>query len=245
MPITDPNTGIAACPSLNTAVALNVSGQRITYQPNLSGEPDPKGMQLRIDGKLVSLTSSGITLPKGGRIIRTPAAGGVQVEFPGGSTVVITPYFWDYYQVWYLAVDVRNARSTAGVMGSVAPGNWLPALPGGDLLGALPASLSDRFNRLYYTFADAWRVDDKTSLFDYASGTGSKTFVLDGWPKEGPKLLCAENPRHSGARPHQTHGVKTRRTVLRWSENHRPAQGLRPGCGHHGRTRLRQTLRDG
>ena len=80
-------------------MALNVSGQRITHQPNLSGEPDPKGMQLRIDGKLVSLTSSGITLPKGGRIIRTPAAGGVQVEFPGGSTVVITPYFWDYYQV--------------------------------------------------------------------------------------------------------------------------------------------------
>lgn len=187
VPITDPNTGIAACPSLSTAVALNVSGQRITYQPNLSGEPDPKGMQLRIDGKLVSLTSSGINLPKGGRIIRTPAAGGVQVELPGGSTVVITPYFWDYYQVWYLAVDVRNARSTEGVMGAVAPGNWLPALPGGDLLGALPASLSDRFNTLYYKFADAWRVDDKTSLFDYASGTSSKTFVLPGWPKDGAK----------------------------------------------------------
>lgn len=187
VPITDPNTGIAACPSLNTAVALNVNGQRITYQPNLSGEPDPKGMQLRIEGKLMSLTSSGINLPQGGRIVRTPAAGGVQVEFPGGSAVVITPYFWDYYQVWHLAVEVRNARSTAGVMGSVAPGNWLPALPGGDLLGSLPVSLSDRFDVLYSKFADAWRVDDKTSLFDYAAGTSSKTFVLPGWPKNGAK----------------------------------------------------------
>lgn len=187
VPITDPNTGIAACPSLNTAVALNVGGHRISYQPNISGEPDPKGMQLRIDGKLVSLTSSGINLTNGGRIMRTPAAGGVQVEFPGGSTVVITPYFWDYYQVWHLAVDVRNARSTEGVMGSVAPGNWLPALPGGDLLGSLPSSISDRFDVLYSKFADAWRVDDKTSLFDYAPGTSSKTFVLPGWPKNGAK----------------------------------------------------------
>ncbi|HEY6528143.1 MAG TPA: hypothetical protein VIZ65_05575 [Cellvibrionaceae bacterium] len=187
VPLTDPNTGVSACPSLNTAVALRVAGQRISYQPNISGEPDPKGMQLRIDGKLIRLTSSGINLPNGGRIISTPVAGGLQVEFPGGTQVVITPYFWDYYQVWYLAVDVHNARATDGIMGSVAPGNWLPALPMGDQLGAMPASVTDRFYTLYSKFADAWRVDDKTSLFDYAYGTSSKTFVLGGWPKEGAK----------------------------------------------------------
>ena len=74
-------------------MALNVSGQRITHQPNLSGEPDPKGMQLRIDGKLVSSHQqrhhpaqrrSHHPHTRCGR-----RAGGV----PGGSTVVITPYF--------------------------------------------------------------------------------------------------------------------------------------------------------
>ncbi len=44
----DPHDGLATCVSLNTAVAARVGKHRVTYQPNLSGEPDPSGLQLRV-----------------------------------------------------------------------------------------------------------------------------------------------------------------------------------------------------
>ena len=31
---------------------------RITYQPNLSGKPDPEGLELRIDGKLTKMSAA-------------------------------------------------------------------------------------------------------------------------------------------------------------------------------------------
>ena len=51
-PGTNAYTGLATCVSLNTAVAARVGKHRVTYQPNLSGVPDPTGLQLRVDGKL-------------------------------------------------------------------------------------------------------------------------------------------------------------------------------------------------
>jgi len=183
----DAHTGLSSCASLNTAVALKIGANRVTYQPNLEGKPDPNGLQLRIDGKLVDLSAGAIALPAGGRIVSTSAAGGIQIEYPGGTTVIVTPAWWAYYQVWYLNVDVRHARANAGIMGTIAPQNWLPALPDGGLLGPLPASLHDRYVYLYGKFADAWRVTDSSSLFDYAPGTSTGTFTLASWPEESPK----------------------------------------------------------
>lgn len=71
-------------------------------------------------------------------------------------------------------------------MGAFPPGSWLPALPGGGSLGPKPADLHQRYLSLNKTFADAWRVTDKTSLFDYSPGTSTATFTLAGWPKENP-----------------------------------------------------------
>ena len=53
-------------------------------------------------------------------------------------------------------------------------------------LGPMPASLQDRYVALYKTFADSWRVTDKTSLFVYAPGTSTKTFTDPDWPAEKP-----------------------------------------------------------
>ena len=180
------HTGLSSCPSLNNAVAIKVGRHRITYQPNLSGEPDPERMQLRIDGKETPLTADGILLPAGGRIIQTTAQGGIQIEAPGGTIIVVTPGFWDYYKVWYLNVDVRNARATEGVMGAIAPGNWLPALPDGTQLGPRPRDLHQRYVDLYEKFEAAWRVTDQTTLFDYAPGTSTASFTIDSWPIENP-----------------------------------------------------------
>ncbi|HEY6392129.1 MAG TPA: hypothetical protein VIX89_12670 [Bryobacteraceae bacterium] len=181
------HTGLTSCVSLNTAAAVRIGKHRITYEPNLSGQPDRSGLQLRIDGKLTEMSGREILLPSGDRIIRTTAPGGIQIESPGGTVVVITPNFWEYYQVWYMNVDVRQARATQGVMGAIAPGNWLPELPDGSFLGPRPTDLHQRFLTLYGKFANAWRVSDATSLFDYAPGTSTGTFTIASWPVENPR----------------------------------------------------------
>lgn len=195
------HTGLSSCVSINTAAAVRVGPHRITYQPNLSGEPDPQGVQLRVDGKLTNIGSEAINFDSGGRIIRTTAPDGIhgiQIEAPGGTVVDITPNWWPSYQVWYLDVDAYHARATQGIMGIIAPGNWLPSLPDGGLLGPIPPrDLHQRYVDLYDKFANAWRVTDANSLFDYAPGTSTATFTVASWPAENPKI-CTAPPRQPG-----------------------------------------------
>jgi hypothetical protein len=176
------HTGLTSCVSLNTAVAIRIGKHRITYQPDASGKPDPSGLQLRINGKLVERIANGVSLGIDGRVMPTVAPGGLQVEAPGGTVIVITPGWWDHYKVWYLNIDTRQVRATEGLMGAIAPKSWLPALPDGTSVGPLPRDLNQRYHDLYQKFGNAWRVNDSTSLFDYAPGTTTKSFFLDSWP---------------------------------------------------------------
>ncbi len=197
------HTGLTSCVSVNTAVALKVGATRITYQPGERGPQKRSALELRIDGKLVTLGAGPLPLASGGRIARTSADNGIRVDAPGGTSVVITPGFWDYYRIWYMNVDTSHARATDGVMGSIAPGNWLPALPDGSLLGSRPTSLVQRYQDLYGKFGKAWRVKDSTSLFDYAAGTSTATFTLESWPNgESPRScrLPGPGPRRAPAK---------------------------------------------
>jgi List-Bact-rpt repeat protein len=177
------HTGLSSCVSINTAAAFRVGPHRITYQPN-PGSKDGS-LQLHIDGKSVEkLGDRGLVLDSGGRILPTTAPGGIQIEYPGGTDIVVTPSFWSDYQVWYLTIDVRHARASEGVMGAIAPGNWLPALPDGTFLGTRPNDLHQRYVDLYEKFADAWRVNDGSSLFEYEPGFSTSRFTIKPWPAE-------------------------------------------------------------
>lgn len=189
------HTGLTTCVSLNTAVAVKVGGTRISLQPKLVGVPNPDGLDLRINGNIVQLSPAGISLGQDGRVIPTSAPGGIQIEGQGGSVVTITPGFWSRYQIWYLNIDTRNVRATEGLMGWVHPGNWLPALPNGDLLGPRPDSLQDRYDVLYNNFGQAWHVTNATSLFYYANGTSTETFDVPGWPKGNNPNDCKLPPQ--------------------------------------------------
>ncbi len=191
----NPHTGLSTCVSVNTAVAIQIGTDRITYQPNLSGVPDPTGLQLRINGKLTPLPSPSIPLPSGGRLIKSSAPGGIQVEAPGGAVIVITPGFWDHYKLWYLNVDARNVRATMGLMGTISKDNWLPSLPDGTPMGPRPAGLVQRYQNLYDVFGNAWRVSEATSLFDYAPGTSTATFTVAYWPSGVSNQFCIPPPQ--------------------------------------------------
>jgi hypothetical protein len=127
--------------------------------------------------------------------MKSPVGGGIEIVFPNGTTLIVTPGWWDSQGKWYLNVNVYNTTANEGLMGQLAQRSWLPALPDGTSLGPKPAALHDRYIALYETFADAWRVTDATSLFDYAPGTSTATFTLDGWPRENPSsCTIAEEP---------------------------------------------------
>ncbi len=194
-PFTDPYTGLATCVSLNTAVAARVGRHRVTYQPNLSGRPDPSGMQLRVDGVLTPLGAQPINLGPGARVMKSAVGNGIEIDFPDGTNLTAVSNFWGApHNRWYINLSVLNTEATEGIMGALASGSWLPALPDGTSLGPKPAALQQRYVDLYQKFADAWRVTNATSLFDYAQGTSTATFTLASWPPESPPCVAPESP---------------------------------------------------
>jgi len=193
-PVANGYTGLTSCVSVNTAVAARVGTHRVTYQPNISGVPDPSGMQLRVDGALATLVPQGIALGPGGRVAPSSVGSGIQVDFPDGTNLTAIPNWWPSQSKWYLTVSVYQTRASEGVMGAISPGGWLPAIPNGSSLGPKPAALHQRFIDLNQTFANAWRVSNATSLFDYAPGTSTATFTNAGWPPENPPCVVPQVP---------------------------------------------------
>jgi hypothetical protein len=205
----DAHDGLATCVSLNTAVAARVAKHRVTYEPNLNGVPDPRGLQLRVDGAPVTLGPSGLDLGDGGRLVNTAAPGGVEIDFPDGTVLNVTPGWWASQSKWYLNVDVVRSATidgitgappgssptpgTGGIAAAIVPGSWLPALPDGSSMGPMPGSLNQRYVDLYQKFGEAWRVTDKTTLFDYAAGTSTDTFTVRNWPPENPPCVIPDS----------------------------------------------------
>lgn len=182
----DAHTGLSSCVSINTAVAMRVGDHRITYQPALdpqrATDTRTPRLQLRIDGKPVVLGTEPIPLSRGGRIVPTNTTGGLEVQVPGGTRIAVTPLFWEEHRVTFMQIDVYRGRAVEGIMGAIAPGNWLPKLSNGDFLGPRPESLAQRHHDLYETFANSWRVDTTSSLFYYEPGLSPSSFVVPLWP---------------------------------------------------------------
>jgi hypothetical protein len=205
VPITNPYTGITHCVSIYTAVAAKLGSTRVTVQPSPGAEPDPKSMQLRVNGKLVTLGEAPLILRaegdagpaagSGGRVDGTLTRhrdGNLEITDARGTQLVVTPSYWASQKVWYLNVNVYGTSAHEGTMGSIPKGSWLPALPDGTSVGAKPESESDRYQALYEKFADAWRVTDANSLFDYEPGTNTATFTRDEWPRNHPQSCAIE-----------------------------------------------------
>src|SRR5208282_1844617 len=162
---------------------------------------------LRIDGNLTSLGPQGVDLGSGGRV--APQSGGaLEVDFPDGKTLLVTPTWWAAESEWYLNEDVTHLGLSSGdgtgagtgIAGDLASGSWLPALPNGSSVGPMPAGLPGRYDELYRIFANAWRVNEKDSLFDYAPDTSTNTFTIRDWPPEKPPCTVrGEKPLEPGS----------------------------------------------
>ena len=155
--------------SVNTAVAAQVGVHRVTWQPSLSGVPSPSGLELRIDGVLSSLGPSGIDWGSDGRVLLVEQ-GTLQIDFPEGTTLMVTPHWWPAQSQWYLTVNVFHSTAKQGLMGDIAPESWREA-----------------------GFGDKWRVTPKTSLFDYAPGASTENFSFPRFPESKIPPVKREN----------------------------------------------------
>lgn len=180
-PITDGYSGLTSCVSINTAVAIGLGQHRISLQPGKEG----KRLQFWVDGKRAPLPFEGLELGSD-RVTAIEVGGetGVRVDAANQTVVIVSPHFWTSYQVWYLNVEVAHTQASAGVMGIIPQGSWLPRLRSGETLGVMPGNLSDRWVELYQKYADSWRIDDAGSLFVYEGGQTTKAFSEPGWPAE-------------------------------------------------------------
>jgi hypothetical protein len=219
LPGANPYTGLASCVSIYSAVAARVGTHTVSYQPNISGVPDPSGMQLWVDGELTTLDYKGIDLDKGGdggggdgdggvilsptrdnsaesplagRIGQSPVGKGIEIHYADGTKLVATPNYWQDQQKWLLDIGIYDTTASEGIMGKLAQDSWLPALPDGTSLGPKQESLHDRYVALNERFADAWRVKQSESLFKYKPGTSTATFTLREWPRENPTSCALE-----------------------------------------------------
>jgi hypothetical protein len=198
-PLPNAHTGLSSCVSINSALAVRVAGRRVTYQPGLSGEANPAGIELRVDGNLVDLDASPtIALGPDARVARSAAGSGVEIRFPDGAALNAIPGWWSAHSVWYLNISVSKTPASEGVMGYVPAGDWLPQRRDGAAMGPRPASLAARHRDLNRTFAKSWRVG-AASLFDYAPGQSTATYTDERWPVENA-TSCAL-PGREPARP--------------------------------------------
>jgi hypothetical protein len=183
----DAHTGLSSCPSINTAAAIRSPRHRFSYQPSRIGTSKSAKMQLRIDGHLSSVPGGSLTLDDGTRVTLNHASSELRIALRNGWSVRIVPTWWSATGRWYLDFDFTLATSAVGVAGPLARGSWLPALSDGSSVGAIPAATQDRYKVLYETFANSWRVDAASSLFDYSPGQSTATFTNGAWPGRSGK----------------------------------------------------------
>jgi hypothetical protein len=94
IPKPNPHLGVPTCVSLNTAIAALVGTHKISYQPNIRGQPESNGLDLFVDGEVKTLDDDGLDLSPGGRIIKSAVGNGIEVDFPNGTRLIVTQGWW-------------------------------------------------------------------------------------------------------------------------------------------------------
>jgi hypothetical protein len=196
------NDGLFSCLAMNTAVAARVGKHRVTYEPSFSAAYGQGSFDLRIDGKVTALGAAGVSLGDDAQVKNSAAGGGIEVDFPDGKILTAIPS-GSYDSMQFLNVQFERTgflsdgegAAESGIAGAVPKGSWLPALPTGASLGAMPATLHERYATLYSTFGNAWRVTSKNTLFDYARGASTATFTDTKWPVENATTCTIPNQK--------------------------------------------------
>lgn len=161
--------------TINTALAARVNDRRVGIYAT------PAGLELRIDG-VTQMGTGSIDLGDA-RVQSHPK--GIELDLPDGT--IVWALSGAGYGVFALVDPSRAIVETGvGLIGRSAPGLRVPRLPDGTALPA-PKDRHDWYALLYGRFADAWRVTDATTLFDYGAGKSTASYTIHDYPS-APKV---------------------------------------------------------
>jgi len=152
--------------SVNSAVAMNVAGDRI----GIYNDRDPA---LYING-VPTLIANDLMLPNGGIIRISPWV--YIIEWPDGIQVQV------YQKCSYLNLKILLPETMRGLVEGLLGnfnGNRADDLTTRD---GIILSHSPSFSQLYQQYGESWRITQEESLFDYLEGTTTETYTDKTFP---------------------------------------------------------------
>ena len=167
--------------STNTAIAALDNGHRVSVYST------ENGLTLHVDGQQVD-PSSLPDLGAGASVKQT--RGGYEIDFPDGTVLwTLSLGTWGINAIVQPSDLLRSGGT--GLIGVVTPGGMgVPLLPDGTQLPPV-SDFDARHAVLYGQFADAWRVSDATSLFDYDAGTSTASYTDHNFPSDADDSALA------------------------------------------------------
>lgn len=209
--------------SLNTAVAMQVSGDRVCFYPN--EKPDAnQTTPLRINGEAVYIEEETYYLEHGGTIRKTRRD--YLITWPTGETVSLDMNQSGGMDFMNIAVQIYPCSDNyEGILGN-ANGNvgddfdtrGRSSRPN-DLAfhtfgGGANDATSQNMEREYLSFlakdfASSWRIEEQTSLFDYGFGQSTFGFTDETFPRVHHTLNDLDpNQRDRARRDCERQGIR-------------------------------------
>lgn len=181
--------------SLNTAVAMNVGGDRLCLYAN--EKPDGNSTTpVRLNGEAIYVEDGAYYLPHGGTIVRSGKKDYL-VTWPTGETVSIDmrngafPFMNIAIQLYPCVDSYEGVLGNANGRSSDDFDTRKPSRPAylaASTFGSANDPAAQAMEKEYLAFlakdfARDWRVTPQTSLFDYGFGQSTYTFTDESFPR--------------------------------------------------------------
>jgi hypothetical protein len=164
--------------TIGSAVAVKVNGHKVGFYMAASRVPE-----VHIDGAVVEASKLGsVDLGPGATLAAYTK--GYELDLPDGTKVwAVSIGQWGINLLVLPSAALRS--SGVGLLAKVPQnaGYRVPAMPDGSVF-KVPLDRHEKYHDLYEVLAPAWVVTASSSLFDYAAGTTTDSFTVQGFPPE-------------------------------------------------------------
>jgi hypothetical protein len=202
--------------SLNTAVAMNVGGDRLCYYAE--DKPDFNNTTFRLEGQPIQLQGRTYFLPHGGTI-RLEGRNYI-ISWPTGETVILDSRMSGSMQLANVTVQIFacDRAEFEGLLGNANGdmnddfnsrnnnNSFRPAYASFSTFGNPTLSRGSEIAEKEYLaflakdFAEEWRVNDLTTLFDYGMGRSTLSYTDRSFPRVHYTLNDLDMGRQTNAR---------------------------------------------
>lgn len=190
--------------SLNTAVALNVGGDRVCFYAGEKPDSDISS-PIRLNGRSIRVVSDTYLLPHGGTI--RSQGNDYIVTWPTGEKVSLRMGSFQRMNVMNITSQIfpcvtggyegllgnanGNSRDDLMAKGDANPqpdlyesmSRFGTVFGSGTISDAQNRAEKDYLDRLTRDFGNSWRINDLTTLFDYAPGYNTASFTDYTFPR--------------------------------------------------------------